>query len=341
MSVFGARRIDSTMLSSIPNLTVRARRARYFRILLSLLTIVSIPVFAAAKDVRPIQLGGYKAVPVRYGSLNKMMLSVAINGHPANLIVDTGANQIILDASSAESFGVSPSRYGLRYVGFTQINGQLFPVGFVRTLTAGSMNFGSSSVALLNSSARSSFSNRFENGNLRVDGVLGADILIRHKAVINCRTKFIFFKVDRSRPSQVASFALSEKFTKVPLRQEENGAFTVPSSIHGQTGRLLVDTGAFITTFNEAVVRSLGIALQPTPASARFTNGVARQVSIGQINDLTVGDFKVPAAKFGVAVLPKFALEQGNTRINGILGIDLLFNCHGIVDFDSMNLFLK
>jgi predicted aspartyl protease len=323
------------------NLTISLARVRYFRILFSLFTIGLIPIFAAAKDVRPMQLGGYKVVPVRYGPSNKMMLSVAINGHPANLLVDTGANQNILDASSAESFGVSPSRHGLRYVGFTQINGQLVPVGFVRSLTAGSMNFGSSPVALLSASARSSFSNRLEGGALRIDGVLGRPIFIRHKAVINFRTKLIFFKVDRARASRIASFALSEQFTKVPLRQEGNGAFTVPCSIHGQTGRLLVDTGAFVTTFHEPAVKSLGIALQPTPASARFTTGVVRQVSIGQFNDLTIGDFKVPATKFGVAVLPNFALQQSNTRINGILGMDVLFSCHGILDFDSMNLFLK
>jgi len=323
------------------NLTIPRGRVRCFRILFGLFTIGLIPIFAAAKDVRPMQLGGYKAVPVHYGPLNKMILSVAINGHPANLLVDTGANQNILDASSAESFGVSPSRHGLRYVGSTQINGQLVPVGFVRSLTAGTMDFGSSLVALLSANARSSFSNRLEGGDIRVDGVLGRDIFVRHKAVINCRTKFIFFKAERSRPSELPSVALSEKFTKVPLQQEGNGAFTVPCSIHGQTGRLLVDTGAFITTFNEAIVRSLGIALQPTQASARFTTGVVRQLSIGQINDLTIGDFKVPAAKFGVSVLPNFALQQSNTRINGILGMDLLFNCHGILDFDSMNLFLK
>jgi hypothetical protein len=180
-----------------------------------------------------------------------------------------------------------------------------------------------------------------EGGNLRIDGVLGADILLRHKAVINCRTRFIFFKVDWSRPLQLARFALSQKFTKVPLRQEENGAFTMPCSIAGQSGRLLVDTGAFITTFNEAVLKSRGIALQSTRAAARFTNGVARQISVGQINNLTIGDFKAPPAKFGAAVLPSFALEQGHTRIDGIVGIDLLFSSHTIIDFDSMSLFLK
>jgi hypothetical protein len=203
------------------------------------------------------------------------------------------------------------------------------------------MNFGSSLVALRNFRDRSDSSNRAEDRNFHVDGLLGADILLRYKAIINCRTKFIFFKVGRSRPLQLASVALPEKFTKVPLRQEENGAFTVPYSVHRQSGRLLVDTGAFVTTFNEATVKSLGIALQPVQASARFTNGVARRISVGQINDFTIGDFKVPRAKFGAAVLPNFALQEGHTRINGILGMDLLFICHGIIDFDSMSLFLK
>jgi len=34
-------------------------------------------------------------------------------------------------------------------------------------------------------------------------------------------------------------------------------------------------------------------------------------------------------------------LQQGSTRISGILGIDTLYNCHAIIDLDSMNLFLK
>ena len=248
---------------------------------------------------------------------------------------------MILDADAAESLGVRPSQRGLRYIRFTQINGQLLPVGFAQSVTAGSMNFGSSPVALRNSSTGGRFSDRLETRNVGIDGVLGLDILLRHKAVINCRTKLIFFKVDQSRQVHLASVALSEKFTEVPLRREENGALTVPCSIHGQAARLLVDTGAFVTTFNEAFVNSLGIALQPTRASAHFTNGVGRKIRAGQINDFTIGDFKVPPAKFGVVALPNFTLEQGDTRISGILGMDLLFICHAIIDFDSMNLFLK
>jgi predicted aspartyl protease len=139
----------------------------------------------------------------------------------------------------------------------------------------------------------------------------------------------------------LGAVATSEKFTRVPLRQEENGALTAPCSIHGQPARLLVDTGAFITTFTEPVLKSLGIGLQPTHVSARFPTGTTRKVSAAQINDFRIGDFKVPPGKFGVAALPNFALWQGSSRMFGILGMDTLYNCHAIIDLDGMNLFLK
>src|SRR5438132_10748627 len=91
-----------------------------------------------------------------------MMISANINGHPANLMIDTGADQIIMDASTAASFDVRPSQRGLRYIRFTEINGQILPVGFAQTVTAGSMNFGSCPVALRNSSTRGLFSKRVE-----------------------------------------------------------------------------------------------------------------------------------------------------------------------------------
>jgi predicted aspartyl protease len=311
-----------------------AQRIWHAGVLLSFVTMSPISVFGADRSVSPMQLAGYKAVPVHYAPLNKMIMSVTINGQPANLLVDTGANQIILDADAAQAFGVRPSQGGLRYIRFTRIYGQVLPVGFAQSLTAGSMNFGSSLVTLRNL-------NHADAGSGGLDGILGLDILTRHKAVINCRTKFIFFKVDQSRQVHLASVALSEKFTKVPLRREGNGALTVPCSIHGQPARLLVDTGAFVTTFNEAFVNSLGIALQPTRASARFTNNMRRKISAGEINGFRIGDFKVPPAKFGAVVLPNFTQQQGNTRIAGILGMDTLYNCHGIIDLDSMTLFLK
>jgi len=261
-------------------------------------------------------------------------MPVRINGQRANLLVDTGSNQIIVNAAAAASFGIRPSQDSLVYIRSAQVNGQQLPVGFAQNLTAGSMSFGSLLVALRNS-------NRPGAGDGRVDGVLGLDLLTRHKAVINCRTKLIFLKVDQTRQMNLSSVAAAEKFTRVPLRRERNGALTVPCSIHGQPARLLVDTGSFITIFHEAFLKSVGIPMEATRVSAHFTRGMARKISAGQINDLKIGDFKTPPSKFGVTALPNFTLAQGGAGISGILGMDTLYNCDAIIDLDSMNLFLR
>jgi predicted aspartyl protease len=306
-----------------------------FLILVFLIALAPISNFGATKNhsVSP-KLAGYKAVRVHYGPLNKMIMPVRINGQPASLLVDTGSNEIILDTGAAATFGVGPPPRRLRYIGFTEINGQLLPVAFMQSLTAGNMSFGSSPVVLRDSSLTSA-------GKARVDGVLGLEILLRHKAVINCRTRLIFFKVDQSRHTNLSAVALSEKFTRVPLRRETSGALTVPCSIHGQSGRLLVDTGAFVTTFPDTFFKSLGISSEPTGVSARFPTGTTSQVSAAQINDLKIGDFRVPPSKFGVAALPHFALRQGSTRISGILGMDTLYIHRAIIDLDGMNLFVR
>jgi predicted aspartyl protease len=311
-----------------------AQRVSYAGILLGFVAVIPITTFGAAKRASLTQLPGYKTVPVHYAPLNKMIMPVRINGQLANLIVDTGANQVILDADAAQSCGVQPSQRGLRYIRFTRINGESLPVAFAQSVSAASMNFGSVLVTLRDS-------NHPNAGNADVDGVLGLDILTRHKAVINCRTKFVFFKIDQSRQTELVSVASAGGFTRIPLRREDNGALTVPCSIHGQTSRLLVDTGAFVTTFHEAWFRSLGIPLEPTKISAHFARGTPKQISAARISDLKIGDFKAPPAKFGVASLPNFPSRQSGIRIAGILGMDTLYNRYAIIDLDGMNLFLK
>jgi predicted aspartyl protease len=316
----------------------RARIPRHQRVSIAVLLALAIAPISnpgATKDrsITP-QLAGYKAVRVHYGPMNQMIMAVQINGQPASLLVDTGSNETILDTDTAATFGVAPSPRGLRYIGFTEINGQLLPVAFLQSLTAGSMNFGSNAVVLRDSP-------RSGRGKRQVDGIFGLQVLLGHKAVINCRTQLVFFEADKSRRKNLSAVASSQKFTRVPMHREGSGALTVPCMIHGAPGRLLVDTGAFVTTFPDTLFKSLGISSEPTGMSARFPTGTTQRVSVAQINDLKIGDFKVPSSKFAVAALPRFALRQGDTKISGILGMDTLYICRAIIDLAGMNLFLK
>jgi predicted aspartyl protease len=201
-------------------------------------------------------------------------------------------------------------------------------------MSAGSMNFGSNPVAL-----RDSIHSGKNTGG--VDGVLGLDILLRYKALINCRTKLVFFKVDRAQRINLGSVAASEKFTRVPIHREQTGALTVLCSTRGQPARLLIDTGAFVTILHDGFVRSLGLTSEPTRISAQFGRGGSKRINAAKIDDLSIGTFKISPHKFGVAPLPRFALQQGDARIGGILGMDTLYLCHAIIDLDGMNLFLK
>ncbi len=299
-----------------------------------LFAVAPLSISGAAQNRWVMQSPGYKAVRVHYGPMNKMIMSVRINGQPANMLVDTGSDQLILDAEAAESFGVRPSQRGLRYIRFTKLQGESLPVGFVQNISAGSMSFGSSLVTLRKSS-------HADAANAAFDGVLGLDILFRHNALINCRTKLVFFKVDQARRINLDSVAASEKFTRVPIQREDTGALTVPCSIRGQPTRLLIDTGTFVTILHEGFIKSLRLAAEPTQISAQFGRGTSKRINAAKIDDLNIGAFKVPPEKFGVAPLPQFALQQGRTKIAGILGMDTLYICHAIIDLDGMGLFLK
>ena len=290
--------------------------------------LTAIAAAASAKGAGPIP-SGYQAVPIRYGSLNKMLISVSINGHPATLLVDTAANQILIDAARAQSLGITPSHHGLRYIGTVAINGQPSPIAFARSVSAGPVDFGSRQVVLLNSNSTSD----------TVDGTLGADLLVARKAVIDCYGKRIYFKPADSSGS--SSFVAPSGFTRVAMRREENGGFTVPASLRGQSLRLLVDTGGPVTTFNDATLNSLGVPMQATAASSRFTPGTKRPMSLAEVPDFTIGNFKVRSTRVAASALPAYALHQGQTQIAGLIGIELLVACHAIIDLGSMNLYLK
>src|SRR4030095_11498418 len=83
------------------------------------------------------------------------------------------------------------------------------------------------------------------------------------------------------------------------------------------------------------------LATEPTRISARLGRGASKRISAAKLDDFNIGVFKMPSEKFGVAPLPHFALQQGSSRIAGILGMDTLYTCHAIIDLDGMRLFLK
>lgn len=269
-----------------------------------------------------------------------MVMEAVVNGHRARFFVDTGAGYSILDAGRARSLGVSPVGAGSPYGEFANLNGESYRVGYLNSLRAGAMNFGSGPMALFQPANEDAALNSRINGE-NEDGIIGADILTRYKAVINCYTKTIFFKTSSSQHLHVARFAASQNFIKIPLREEVSRAFTIPASINGHPCRLLVDTGAFITTFDLKRAKDFGLSFTVTKMNGSFADGISRRVAIGKVANLRIGDYQVPPQTLAASAFPDFAVDQGQAKIAGILGMELLAANHGIIDFESMSLFVK
>lgn len=276
----------------------------------------------AAGNPPPLHLAGYEAVPIRYGGLNKMIMQATVNGHRATLIVDTGATLSVFDAARARQFGIVPAGAGSK-VQVAVLNGRPYPVGIINDLKAGAMDLGGGPIALFTAGGLAESS---PLGNLDADGIIGTDILRRHKAVINCRTRYIFFPTTNA-PRKIAQIAAAEHFTRIPLREEATHEFSVPTSINGRAGRLLVDTGAFVTTFDQRALNNSGIGLQATQFGGQFSDGVTRQVSIGQFNRFSIGAFNVRPQKLAVAVLPELRCSTGKCTSTGFSG----WNCSPII----------
>jgi predicted aspartyl protease len=303
----------------------------------------------AAKHPTPhvdaLHVAGYTGVQLTRGVQNHLLLPGNVNGHAASFVLDTGADATFLRADRASNLGVSST-------------GRQYPLGNGKSLShaaidlrVGDMLFGKTNVGIADPSQRA--------GSMPADGSIGLDILRRNKAVINCRTRQVFFKTDSSRRSDLAATARGKGFVEVPIQEDRDGYLMVPCSIGGKSGVMLLDTGAFVTILNDAVARAAGIGGHSSRLTAGGFDGQVRSLELAQVDNLKVGSVSIASHQLA---LMNFSSERhsrkslfiGFSRVEavehrdsgresffGLLGNDLLDSHQAIIDLESMNLFLK
>src|SRR5947207_14559045 len=95
-----------------------------------------------------------------------MLMEAVVNGHRARLVVDTRAGSSVLEAGRARSLGVSPVGADSPFGPFTNLNGESYRVGYINSLRAGAMDFGSGPIALFTpATAHSEEASRQTGGN--------------------------------------------------------------------------------------------------------------------------------------------------------------------------------
>lgn len=294
-------------------------------------------------------LSGYEAVPLTRGPQNHLLVQGSVKGQPANFLIDTGAESSFLQADRAE-------RLGVRLSGAQAFTGRRsFPVGSLDDLRLGRMSLGNITFSIYRAAQLGGPVPGL--GGRAADGIIGRELLRRYKAVINCRTRQLFLRGTAARSLNLAAVARAQGFTAIPIEETRRG-LTVPCVIRGRPGRLLLDTGAFLTGLDDDAARVLGLAGQPSQATARGFDGRVRPLQLVQVDDLNIGGVAIPPQKIVVGDL--FTRKQLRTvtgmgrieyyaarptargdRIYGLLGSELLDIHQAIIDLDTLTLFMK
>ena len=291
-----------------------------------------------------LDLPGYQGIQLERGSQNHLVLRGQANNQSATFIIDTGSAITFLRGDRAGKLGVIAS--GGDYVLAPGKSLQRASVN----LRAGTMDFGKIMIGLADPTQRA--------GALPTDGSIGLDLLRRYKAVVNCRTKQVFFKTAPSSMDLAATTA-GRGFARIPIREDRHGYLMVACSLGGKSGRMMVDTGAFVTIMNETALRYRGVTGENSNLTAGNFDGKVQRLQVATIDNLKIGPVAIAARELAMMNLtgeagPRKSLRMGFSYVEaterrdiggevffGLLGNDLLDHLHGIIDLENMNLFLK
>ncbi len=229
-----------------------------------------------------------------------------VNGRPATLVLDTGANITLLTGQAANRLGVpydTRTDVGLRgLVRETRASRGVVPV----------LQLGGAVVPNLAV---------FVSPGLRLpfDGLLGVNALVGFDLDLDVPRGTV--ALYRARPCAGALPPWTGAYTRLSVQQDGNGLLYAPVFLDGQPARALLDTGASRSTFGVPAAADTGVTLADLrrgPASlTRSVDSAGTLVRPRQFRELRVGNDVLENPVFNVADFP---LGAGD----GIVGSDYL-----------------
>jgi len=282
--------------------------------------------FPAAREVRPTPpsdcaLTRRGTVPLTVQGL--ALVNARINGAPASLVLDTGAERSILSPDAAKRIGVT-GRY--------DFNRTLRGIGnVIRTGDARLESFILGDVALSHPRILVG-----PIGNIGADGLLGADLLGDFDLELDLRraqlTLYDRVECEGLRPPWTGPFVTLET-----TRSLSRHPF-FPVEIDGHTLSATIDTGAQRTAMSASVAAPAGVsaaALAADPVAAmKGVGGEILRAAVHQFRSFSVGG---DAFRGPVLVVPGIALPR---EAEVVIGMDYLLPRRMWLSYGSRRIFI-
>jgi Aspartyl protease len=187
------------------------------------------------------------------------------------------------------------------------------------------------------------------NGEPPYDGLLGAPFLKDKAAVIDYGSVQLFLQDGAHQPvpaaaAERASLLRNAGYVELPLTLRANGMPDVIADLNGEPALFLVDSGAQLTTLDQALADRLKLAQQDTPGKAnRFLDGSEVPLRFASVERLDLGGISAPLGKAVLMPMAKsneWRQVKGYPPWAGLLGAELLQYFGAVIDFDASKLFL-
>ncbi|MGC3989053.1 MAG: aspartyl protease family protein, partial [Chthoniobacteraceae bacterium] len=292
-----------------------------FSVIVALLLSFSI---ARATHHAPVvnQLAGYAMVPLTKTQFNRLLVDVKINGADTTLILDTGSPVSLLARNQAVHFGLQP--VNVKGHSSIAINGHDVELEKITKFQIGPI--ASSNLLICVGDHLGARYDRGQLAGIHVTGLLGANFLIEHGAIIDIQRGELFLKADPHAKDLFDSTLRTAGWTPVPF-SIENTKLVVPTKVDSLSVPLCVDSGSCYTLLSQTFCEHAGIK----GSFLTFASGViykpdALEQTV-KIDDLQVGSFDT--GKQEISASHSFDLVKGidkKVTAQGLLGIDILGN---------------
>jgi predicted aspartyl protease len=325
-----------------------------------ILSVAALAPFTAQSQQQPGTLAGLLSgqglagVKLERRFENHLFVPASINNKRAALMIDTGAPVTIIDKNSAGTFGLKVENTTINVGRIFGKRWEHYGVSVAKSIALGNCVVTNVPVALADTSDMNPDTpaaaigthittvNRFPHLN----GLLGAREMSKFGMIIDCARQTLYINPSGSSglvSQKVASFLSGRGFTRIPMRLDSGNHLVVQAVLNGHPTRMIVDTGAAVTTVDKTMASQAGVAISGTRFVEDAGEGQVEHLGSGDIKEMTIGDFTIPKASVGVVnvsgeMLHAKSAEESNS---GLFGAEYLAWNFAVIDVGGLALYLR
>lgn len=301
----------------------------------ALLLLVSTLPLHARVSFDALQRDGYGMVALERPEPNVLAVLATINGRKARLVVDTGWGEDGLTVHSGYLSALhSPG--SMKQIGYSASGKRM---GAMHRSTADVVSLGNVQMRQVpiycgSLGALEHSSNR----KIGADGFLGSGFLQTCSAIVDLHNLRLYLRPPGTGRRAIIGGAMkAQGLSEIPLTFGNHNCF-VPVEINGNSGTMIVDTGASFAGVDQRYLEKIKLAARTSRVQSIDATGTLSRTGLTELKSFHIAGVPVYAPDLRSGRFGFYDHSRG--AVVGLLGMDILGKNGSIIDFGQKKLYL-